>query len=191
MTIRLFLQQNGFNIEPNNYNQDFPTFFRYYDAILLAAIFNQMTGEFYAVRFESEEELQMHKAGEFNLVKALYRTDGAYLDKPAVSKYRPKIHILPIANLHGIDTKRDLYKAFECLEKMIDAELLGISHHVDFGDRVVATTITGNQVLGTVIDMDSTNITVRYEFGVLSFMAENVQRVELPFHIPGEWVEKI
>lgn len=182
MTIRLWLQQNGFTVDPTNENRDFPMFARYYDAMNLAAIFNHMTGEFYAVRFQSFDAMHDHRSGESFLHMVSTKT----------KRTHEKINVLPAVNLHTIETANQLDAAFAVLDAIIDAELNGVSHHVRFGQRAVVRFPGKQDQVGTVTAMDATTITVKLESGIASkFQPENVHRLDLPYFVPGEWIESV
>lgn len=189
MTIRLWLQQNGFTVHPINENRDFPMFARYYDDMNLAAIFNHMTGEFYAVRFQSFDAMHAHRTGEWMSAGTGNRQDGMF--KPGVANPE-KINVLPVVNLHTIETAKHLDAAFAVVNAMVDAELNGVSHHVRFGQRAVVRFPGINDQVGTVVAMDADTITVKMESGIATkFKPENVHRLDLPYFVPGEWIDSV
>lgn len=161
MTIRTWLQQNGFTIHPTNENPDFPTFARYYDALNLALIFNHLTGEFYALRFQSFDDMYAHQKSE--------KDDSGLHDEMFKPWVKPceRINILPIVNLNTIETAKQLIRAFAAFEQMIHAELYGNVHRVKFGQRVVVSIPDKPKSVGTVVGMDKTCIIVKMEIGTI------------------------
>lgn len=189
MTISLFLQQNLFDVDLTSENHDFPTFVRYYDDLALAAFFNQMTGEFYAVRFESGDEMKSYRDGEIKM--SLKPVNESWCVQSGMI-YREKINILPVVNLHTIETAKHLNAAFMALESMIDAQINNVSHHVQFGDRVVVHFAGERDQVATVVGMDAATIHVKLQSGgIAKLNPDIVERLELPFPNPGKWIESV
>lgn len=161
MTIRLFLQQNGFAPIPDT-DRDLPTFVRYYYDMALAVFFETGTGQFYGMRFASAEDVLLYERGEWTLAQL----------NPA------RVDIMRAANIYAVQTGKQLKAAFDILEKMTWAELMGYNiHGVTFGDRVM---IPGSPTIaGTVVDMNQYHIFVRTEGGVQEFRPAQIIRINI------------
>lgn len=162
MTIRLFLQNNGFDPMPTapHTDPDLPTFVRYYYDMALAVLFETSTGQLYGLRFASAEDVLLYERGEWTL-----------------NQLNPtRVDVMRAANLCTIQTGKHLKTAFDVLEKMTWAELMGYNvHGVTFGDRVI---VPGSPTIaGTVVDMNQHHVFVRTEGGVQEFKPAQIIKI--------------
>lgn len=175
MTIRLFLSQNLFEVDTRGGNGDFKKFVRYYDELALAVFFDHFTGDFYAVRFESTDELLKYRLGDTKL--SVTPPSESWCVSSGIL-YRDKIHILPMVNPNRIETIRDLKDAFQRFDQLVDCEL-NATPQFDFelGQRVIVNTGERDHI-GTVTGFMSTTVLIKMESGATSpFKPFNIRKI--------------
>jgi hypothetical protein len=164
MTIRLYLQNNGFDIDDRGANFDFPTFVRYYEELYIAAFFNSFSGDFYGIRFHSIDELFRYRHGEIKL--SIKPVSESWCVSSGMI-YREKIQVFPLVNLSNIQSLRDLRICFEAFDRMITDELNGVSKHgFEYGERVFYTRDGSRYEIGTVVGFLANKITVKKDSGI-------------------------
>lgn len=142
MTMRTILSQYQFEVDRYSDNQDFPTFVRVYDAALMAAFFNQFTGEFYMFEFNSDSVLFSYKTGTITMDELM----------AIPNKYGIVHSVTTMVNMNRIQTVRDFKKAFEAMESLVENIVLSVDlKGFKIGDRVIIDPEFGQPAIGTIV----------------------------------------